>query len=69
VRTSIVAPAAISGRARTKKQTLRTEDGLPVQTFQSLLANLATLTRNRVRATAAVGFDQLAKASPLQQRA
>jgi hypothetical protein len=49
-RTSIVAPAAISGRARAKKQTLRTEDGLPVQSFQSLLAHLATLTRNRVRA-------------------
>jgi hypothetical protein len=68
-RTSIVAPADISERAMVKKQTRRTEDGLPVQSFQSLLAHLATLTRNHVRATAAVTFDQLSKATPLQQRA
>jgi hypothetical protein len=68
-RTSIVAPAEISERAKAKKQTRRTEDGLPVQSFQSLLAHLATLTNNRVRATAAVTFDQLAAPTPLQQRA
>jgi hypothetical protein len=68
-RRSIVAPSEISERAKSKKQTRRTEDGLPVQSFQSLLAHLATLTKNRVRATAAVTFDQLAAPTPLQQRA
>lgn len=68
-RRSIVAPAEVSAAAKMKKQSRRTEDGLPVQSFQSLLAHLATLTRNRVRATAAVSFDQLSQPTPLQQRA
>jgi hypothetical protein len=67
-RPSISAPSEIAERVRTKKQTRRTEDDLPVQSFQSLLAHLATLTKNRVRATAAVAFDQLAAPTPLQQR-
>jgi hypothetical protein len=68
-RTSIVTPSEIFERARTRKPTRRTEGGLPIQSFQSLLAHLATLTKNRVRATAAVTFDQLAAPPPLQQRA
>jgi len=68
-RSSVVAPAEISAAAKAKKQTRRTEDGLPVQSFQSLLAHLRTLTRNRVRATPAVAFDQLTQPTPLQQRA
>jgi hypothetical protein len=69
VRASIVAPAQISEAAKAKKHSRRTEEGLPVQSFQSLLAHLATLTKNRVRATDAVAFDQLAQPTPLQQRA
>lgn len=68
-RRSIVAPAEVSASAMLKKQTRRTDDGLPVQSFQSLLKHLATLTRNRVRATAAVTFNQLSQPTPLQQRA
>jgi hypothetical protein len=45
-RTSIVAPAQRSMAARRKAATKRTDDGLPVHSFQSLLAELATFTRN-----------------------
>ena len=45
-RASIVAPAQRSKAARRKAATKRTEDGLTVHSFQSLLAELATFTRN-----------------------
>jgi hypothetical protein len=45
-RASIVAPAQRSRAARRKAASKRTEDGLPVHSFQSLLAELATFTRN-----------------------
>jgi transposase len=48
-RRSIVAPAQRSPRAKTKAATKRTPDGLPVHSFQTLLNDLATLTKNRVR--------------------
>jgi hypothetical protein len=44
---SVVAPAARSESAERKAQTKRTEDGLPVHSFQTLLADLGTLTLNR----------------------
>ncbi len=68
---SPVKPAQRSRAARNKASSQRTPDGLPVQSFQTLLGDLATLTRNRVRtrrdrnATA----DILATPTPLQQRA
>ena len=45
-RTSIVAKAKRSRAADRKAATQRTEDGLPVHSFRSLLADLATVTRN-----------------------
>ena len=45
-RTSIVAPAERSMAAHRKAANKVTEDGLPVLSFQSLLAELATFTRN-----------------------
>jgi hypothetical protein len=47
LRDSVVAKARISPAARTKKIKGQTEDGLPVHSFQSLLADLATLTLNK----------------------
>src|SRR5512132_1029847 len=47
-RDNIVAKAQRSPAAVTKQTTVRTEDGLPVHSFHSLLADLATLTRNTV---------------------
>ena len=46
LRESIVAKAKRSPDARAKQAKRRTEDGLPVLSFQGLLAELATLTRN-----------------------
>jgi hypothetical protein len=45
-RTSIVAKAQRSAAARRKALTKRTEDGLPVHSFRSLLGDLATVTHN-----------------------
>ena len=45
-RASIVAKAKRSKAADRKAVTQRTEDGLPVHSFRSLLADLATVTRN-----------------------
>jgi len=45
-RTSVVAKAERSPAAVTKQTTGQTEDGLPVHSFRTLLADLATLTRN-----------------------
>lgn len=67
-RTSVVAKAEISPAARQKKARGRNEDGLPLHSFRTLMAELATATRSRVR----VGdhtFDQLATLTPLQERA
>jgi len=71
LRTSVVAPAQRSPRARRKAQTKQTDDGLPVHSFRTLLADLATLTKNQVRSRAAgaVTVEMLATPTPVQQRA
>ena len=48
LRTSVVAQAQRSPAAVNKQTTGRTEDGLPVHSFRSLLADLATLARNTI---------------------
>jgi len=45
-RSSVVAKAEPSPAAVTKQTTGRTENGLPVHSFRTLLSDLATLTRN-----------------------
>lgn len=45
-RVSVVSPAQRSASALEKVKTKRTADDLPVHSFQTLLADLATLTRN-----------------------
>jgi len=69
-RRSIVAKAVRSEAAKRKISTKRTDDDLPVHSFQSLLADLATFTRN----TMAMGdssstFVLYPKLTPVQQRA
>jgi hypothetical protein len=71
-RTDAVAPPPRSTAARAKEGTHRTPDGLPVHGFRSLLAELGTLTRNRVVLAGSderSAFDILAEATPLQARA
>jgi hypothetical protein len=67
-RRSIVAPARRSTRARRKAQRKRTDDGLPVHSFETLLDDLATLTDNRMRFGSAT-FQQVAQPTALQKRA
>jgi len=68
-RTSPVAKAKVSPAAQRKHQTKRTDDGLPVHSFRSLLADLATLTRNQVRFGSGNTFTVLATPTRLQQHA
>lgn len=67
-RKSVVGPARRSPSAQEKARTLRTDDGFPVQSLETLLRDLATLTKNRMRFGEAT-FDQLASPTPLQMRA
>jgi transposase len=70
-RRSAVAQAQRS-KAATKKQTTgQTEDGLPVHSFQSLLADLATLARNTITTaiTPHYPITVLTRPSPVQQKA
>jgi hypothetical protein len=67
-RTSMAAPAQRSESAEEKAGSQETADGVPVHSFRTLLANLATLTRNRVR-LGEPAFDLLATPTALQQRA
>jgi transposase len=67
-RNSIVSPAERSPKAKSKDFLKRTEDGMPVHSFQTLLKDLATLTRNEVRVGEQT-LQMLATPTPVQQRA
>lgn len=69
LRPSPVAKAKPSPAARRKATTKRTDDGLPAHSFRSLLADLATLTRNTVRFGRGTTTELLARPTPVQQRA
>ena len=70
-RDSIVKPAKRSPAAERKARTKRTAEGKPVHSFQSLLADLATLTINRIQPASKIvpAFDKLATPTPLHERA
>jgi transposase len=71
MRASIVAKAERSEAARRKQTTGLTDDGLPVHSFQSLFADLATYAR--IQATTALNdkyvFTLHTRPTPIQQRA
>lgn len=70
--TSAVAPAERSEGAKRKASRKRTVDDLPAHSFRTLLADLATLTRNRcVQPQVAPDHEltMLSTPTPLQQRA
>jgi hypothetical protein len=69
LRTSPVAKARPSPAAKRKAKTKRTDDGLPVHSFRTLLADLATLTRNTVRCGKSPAMALLARPTQIQQRA
>jgi transposase len=69
-RRSAVQKAQRSDRALRKIATKRTADGEPVHSLSTLLEDLATIVKNRIRP--AVGlpeFDKITRPTPLQQRA
>ncbi len=68
-RISPVAKAKVSPAARRKAAAKKTDDGLPVHSFRSLLADLATLTRNTVGYGKKQCMTILAKPTPTQKRA
>ena len=70
-RVSVVAKAERSPAAIAKQTTGRTEDGMPVHSFRTLLADLATLTRNTlvIATNPQRSFSVAARPTPLQQKA
>jgi hypothetical protein len=71
LRTSVVAQAQRSPAAVRKQTTGLTEDGLPVHSFRSLLADLATLARNTITTAITPNYQLsvLTKTTPIQQKA
>jgi transposase len=67
-RTSVVAPAQRSPRAQHKALQQRTEDGTVVHSFATVLQDLATVAKNRVR-LGDVEVDITTTPTPHQQRA
>jgi transposase len=69
-RKSIVSPAPRSEAAKQKEHDRRTPDGFPVQSFQCLLKDLATLCKNRVRwsSRSEVEFERVTMPTALQRR-
>lgn len=70
-RTSPVAPATRSASALQKVTTKKTTEHLPVHSFKSLLADLATVTANRIQPADAglPAFVMITTPTPVQRRA
>lgn len=70
-RPSVVDPARRSARALRKAHTKRTDVDQPVHSFRTLLDDLGTVAKNRVRSSAAPDcpFDIITTPTPLQNRA
>ena len=60
-----------SEKAQRKAHTKRTEEGLPVHSFQTLLSDLATIVKNRIqpKLPGVEAFDQITRPTSLQQQA
>ena len=71
LRVSVVAKAQRSTRAMAKARDKATQDGRPVHSFQTLLADLATIVKNRVqpKEPGLPAFDMTTTPTPLQAEA
>ena len=69
-RADAVAPKLPSSSAKRKAQTKSCSDGLPVHSFQTLLADLATIARNTIVPAVkdAPGWDQDTDPTPVQEK-
>lgn len=69
-RRSIVAPARRSEAGERKVRRQRTDEGEPARSFQTLMADLKTLTKNETRVPGTeITFEKYARPTPLQQKA
>jgi len=69
-RASIVSPARPSAAAQKKASTRRSQHGLPIHSFRTLLRDLATLTKNQLENKAhRLSFVRITRPTPLQQKA
>lgn len=69
-RASIVSPAKVSNAAQRKASTKKSQDGLPIHSFRTLLADLATLTSNKVENKEhGLSFARITRPTPVQQTA
>ena len=71
MRSSPVGPAKRSPKAQGKAERKRTEQDEPVHSFQTLLADLATITKNRIQLNVpgAEPFEKITQPTAFQQRA
>jgi len=70
LRSSVVAPAQRSHRAQRKASTKRTDNMMPVHSFQTLLKDLATIAKNRIKPKmkGAIPFEQITQPTSLQKK-
>jgi hypothetical protein len=69
-RSSVVAPARRSEAGERKIRSQRTEDGAPARSFETLIEDLKTLTKNETRLEGTeVTFDKYTRPTGLQQKA
>lgn len=69
LRTSVVQPALRSPHALDKAHTKRTDDDLPVHSFQTLLRHLSTVAKNLIQPGDGPSFEMLTRPDRLQARA
>ena len=68
----MVVPVKSETPGKRKAATKRTSEGFPVQSFRTLLTNLAAIAQNRVQPKlggVSVSFDKLTTPTSLQQKA
>jgi transposase len=71
-KSSVVAPSKRSNKARAKAATKKTPEKLPVHSFRTLMADLATIVKNKFQSNsleASLTFEKITQPTPLQQKA
>lgn len=70
-RSSVVAPAERSVKARRKASSKHNDDGIPVHSFRTLLKDLATITKNQIQPNipGSPAFAQITQATRTQKKA
>jgi transposase len=72
LKSSVVAPSKRSKKALAKAATKKTSEKLPVHSFRTLMADLATIVQNKFQSNgleASLTFEKITQPTPLQQKA